>query len=43
MSWVPDRDDRDNDYDRKGGHVTPPERNPSPDRDQRPERQGDED
>lgn len=33
MSWVPDRDSQNDDL-HKHGHVTPPERNPVPERDQ---------
>jgi hypothetical protein len=38
MNWVPDRDDRDDGL-HKHGHVTPPERNPVPEREEQREQQ----
>jgi hypothetical protein len=32
MSWIPDEDSRERDN--RKGHVTPPDRNPVPERDQ---------
>lgn len=42
MNWVPDRDEKQNDDLHKHGHVTPPERNPVPEREQQGEDKKDE-
>lgn len=40
MSWVPDRDDREGELNKRG-HVAPPERNPVPEREQQQDERDD--